>query len=82
MQVCCPLFESAVEAIAEFRRLNFFGILVADGSERVGVNDAAFEEVEGVVMLHAVHGENVPWQQEALCGLRRKPALVSGVMNR
>ncbi len=73
--------QHAVEAVAEFRRLNFPGIFAAHRGHNVRENQAALEEVEGVEMLHLVHGENVPGEQEALSRRRRKPSLVAAVVD-
>ena len=81
VEVGGALAEDIVEAVAEFGSLDLLGVFAADGGEGVGVNDASLEEVEGVVVLELVHGEDVPWEEQALGGLRREPSLVTGVVD-
>jgi hypothetical protein len=81
VEVVGSLPEGGVEAIAEFGSLDFFGVLAADGTEDIGVDNTALQKIEGVVVLEPFHGKDVPRQEEPLGGLRRKPALVAGVVD-
>ncbi len=80
-QIGRALVENAVELLAELRRLYLLGVLAAHGGQQIGKNHAALEEVEAVVLLHLVHGEKLPWEQELLRGIGRKLTLVGGVMD-
>src|SRR6185369_10459235 len=44
-------------------------------------DNAAFKEVEGVVMFELVVGEEFPGEKELFCRCRGEPALVASVMN-
>lgn len=73
--------QDGIEAPAEFRRLNLLGIFLAHRGELIGEDDAGFEEVELIVLLHLVHGEDIPREEKLLGRGRRKRALIRSIVD-
>src|SRR5271168_4348065 len=81
-EVTAALAQNVFESIAKLWRLDLFGVLAANGRDGVGVYDAALQKIHRVVVFELVQGKHVPGQQQFFHRLRRKPALIAGVVDR
>src|SRR5579872_1495330 len=73
--------DDGIHAKSIGRRLNFFGIGAADSRDPIAIDDAALEQVDFVVLLEIVHGEEFPRQAEADHGALMKHPLVADIVN-
>ncbi len=80
-EIAATLPQNALKAVAKLGCLDLLGVLAADGSDGVRVDNAAFQKVHCVVVFKLVEGEHVPGQQQFFHRLRRKPALITGVVD-
>src|SRR5438094_235346 len=75
------LAQHRIQPRAVFRRLNVARVTLAHGRDRIGENDAAFDEIELAIKLHALRAEIMSRQRGESEIHAPEIALVGDVVN-
>ena len=82
VQIGGAFVQYSFQLLAKLRRLNLLGIFAAHRCQLGGKLHRSLQKIEVVVLLHLVHRENVPREQQLLRGVWRELPLKCCVVNR